>query len=498
MSQTANVDDVKALVLSFHPVIVMETVEEERARSLLYSVAGQLRMPLFEWSVTRGLTRAEEPNLLNRMTSNPLPLLQHISGLRLKAIFLLKDFSPHFGDPAVARQFRELADYFIQTRSTVVLCGETVSLPSEIEATAVRYKLQLPDRDELEGVVNNVLQSLGTDSLGALQLGPADREALLNALHGLTSNQARQAITYAIVKDRKLTAEDIPEILERKVQLIREGGLLEYYPEKDNPYQLGGFANLKAWLARARVGFTPEARAMNLSAPKGILIVGVPGCGKSLAAKVIAREWKLPLLKLDAGSLFDKYIGESEKNFRKAITMAESMAPVVFWIDEIEKSIATTAGSGEADGGLSRRLFGEFLTWLQEKREEVFVVATANDLSLLPPELLRKGRFDEIFFVDLPNPEEREAIFKIHLSARKQDPTQFDLSPLIAAAEGFSGAEIEQVVVAAIYRCLSQKRPLDTSLLLEEIRQTVPLSVTRREEIEHLRETASGRFVSVR
>ena len=498
MSQNTSVGDVKALVLSFHPVIVIETVEEERARSLLYAVAGQLRMTLFEWSMTRGLTRAEEPNALNRITANPLALLQHIAGLRLKAVFLLKDFSTHLSDPAVARQFRELDDYFIQTRSTVVLSGETVSLPSEIEATAVRYKLQLPDREELEGVVNNVLQSLGGDSFGVSQLGPADCDALFNALHGLTSNQARQAVTYAMVKDRKLTAEAIPEILERKVQLIREGGLLEYYPEKGNRYELGGFANLKGWLARARVGFTPEARAMNLSAPKGILIVGVPGCGKSLAAKVIAREWKLPLLKLDAGSLFDKYIGESEKNFRKAITMAESMAPVVFWIDEIEKSIATTAGSGEADGGLSRRLFGEFLTWLQEKREEVFVVATANDLSVLPPELLRKGRFDEIFFVDLPNREERDAIFKIHLAARKQDSARFDLTPLLDATEGFSGAEIEQIVVAAIYRCLSQKRPLDTSLLLEEIKQTVPLSVTRREEIEHLRETASGRFVSVR
>jgi len=496
VSQTTSVEDIKALVLSFHPLIVIETVEEERARSLVSSVAGQLRMPLFEWSVTRGLTRAEEPDLLNRMTANPLAVLQHIGGLRLKAVFLLKDFSPHLADAAVARQFRELAEYFTQSRSTLVMSGEEVTLPGEIEATAIRYRLQLPDRNELEAVLDNVVQSLGADSFGAMQLTPADREALLNALHGLTLNQARQAVTYAIVKDKKLTAEDIPEILERKVQLIHEGGLLEYYPQKDNNYQLGGFANLKAWLERAQVGFTPAARAMNLHAPKGILIVGVPGCGKSLAAKVIAREWKLPLLKLDAGSLFDKYIGESEKNFRKSISMAESMAPVVFWIDEIEKSIASTGG-GDADSGLSRRLFGEFLTWLQEKREEVFVVATANDLSILPPELLRKGRFDEIFFVDLPNHEERDAIFKIHLTARKQDPAQFDLNQLIAATEGFSGAEIEQAVVAATYRSLSQKQPLDTTLLLEEIRQTVPLSVTRREEIEKLREMASGRFVSV-
>ena len=212
---------------------------------------------------------------------------------------------------------------------------------------------------------------------------------------------------------------------------------------------------------------------------------------------MIAREWKLPLLKLDAGRLFDKFIGESEKNFRKAIALAESMAPVVFWIDEIEKGMVAVGGS-EADAGLSRRLFGAFLTWLQEKRQEVFVVATANDLSLLPPELLRKGRFDEIFFVDLPNSEEREAIWRIHLSLCKQDPQAFDLARIVSACDGFSGSEIEQAVVAALYRSLQLKRTLDTDLLLKEIRQTIPLSVSRREEIERLRETARGRFVSVR
>lgn len=495
LSQATSVDDIKTLVLSFHPVIAVESVEEERVRTLLMSVAGQLKMPFFEWSLTRGLTRAEEPNSINRMTAQPLALLQYLAGLRLRAIFLLKDFSAHLTDPAVVRQFRELAEHLTQIRSTLVLSGETVMLPNEIESEAVRYRLQLPDRDELESVLDNVVQSLG--AFRVTQLSPADREALLNALHGLTLNQARQTITYAIVHDGKLTVEDIPEILDRKAQLIREGGLLEYYPEKDNHYQLGGFANLKAWLARVHVGFTAEARALNLSAPKGILLVGVPGCGKSLAAKVIAREWKLPLLKLDAGSLFDKYIGESEKNFHKAITLAESMAPVIFWIDEIEKSIATT-GNSEGDAGLSRRLFGAFLTWLQEKKQEVFVVATANDLFILPPELLRKGRFDEIFFVDLPNAEERDAIFRIHLTARKQDPAKFDLRQVVEATDGFSGSEIEQVVVAAIYRALSLKRPLDTALLLEEVHQTVPLAVTRREDIARLRTLAEGRFVSVR
>jgi SpoVK/Ycf46/Vps4 family AAA+-type ATPase len=261
---------------------------------------------------------------------------------------------------------------------------------------------------------------------------------------------------------------------------------------------LGGFVNLKSWLERAKVGFTSEAKALNLTPPRGIMLVGVPGCGKSLAAKAIAREWQLPLLKLDAGRLFDKFVGESEKNFRKAIEMAESLSPIVLWIDEIEKAMAAGGGSGEADAGLSRRLFGAFLTWLQEKKQEVFVVATANNLSLLPPELLRKGRFDEIFFVDLPDDSERESIWKIHLGLRKQDVKKFDLLKIVSASDGFSGSEIEQAVVAALYRALHQKTPLTTDLLIEELTNTVPLSVTRREDIDQLRETAQGRFVNVR
>lgn len=228
------------------------------------------------------------------------------------------------------------------------------------------------------------------------------------------------------------------------------------------------------------------------------MLVGVPGCGKSLAAKAIAREWMLPLLKLDAGRLFDKFIGESEKNFRKAIEMAEALAPIVLWIDEIEKAMVAGGGNGEADAGLSRRLFGAFLTWLQEKKHEVFVVATANDLSSLPPELLRKGRFDEIFFVDLPDDTERASIWRIHLGLRKQDSAQFDLDKIVSASDGFSGAEIEQAVVAALYRALHQKTPLTTDLLIEELAHTIPLSVTRQEEIDALRQTAHGRFVNVR
>jgi SpoVK/Ycf46/Vps4 family AAA+-type ATPase len=279
--------------------------------------------------------------------------------------------------------------------------------------------------------------------------------------------------------------------------MISHEGLLEFYPPESNRWELGGFAGLKKWLAEARIGFSPQARALNLAPPRGLLLVGVQGCGKSLGAKFIAREWSLPLLKLDAGRLYDKFVGESEKRFGRATALAEAMAPVVLWIDEIEKAFASGA-SDSADGGLSQRLFGFFLTWLQEKSAEVFVVGAANDLMRLPPELLRKGRFDEIFFVDLPDTGERQEILHIHLALRKNDPAGFDLAALAAASEGFSGAEIEQGIVAAMYRALSHGQTLTTEAILAALKATVPLSVTRREDIEQLRREARGRFAMVK
>ena len=520
MALSTTVHDLRTLIRSSHPLIVIETVEEDRVLTLLQSVAAQERMPLFEWSITRGLTRPEERQSLSKLTATPLAVLQHLHGLTVEGIFWLKDLAPHLQDAAVARQLREVSQHFSRSRATCLVTGHPIALPLDLDQIAVRLDLQLPDRQELQTMLQSVLQSLGTRTSPrrpasttvvqsflnsmtapkAAHTGPSnqDCDAILRALQGLTLHQARQVITQCVVEDGVLSASDVQTILTRKVQAIKDGGLLEYYPLEDNRFELGGFVNLKSWLERAKVGFTAEAKALNLTPPRGIMLVGVPGCGKSLAAKAIAREWQLPLLKLDAGRLFDKFIGESEKNFRKAIEMAESLSPIVLWIDEIEKAMAAGGGSGDADAGLSRRLFGAFLTWLQEKKQDVFVVATANNLSALPPELLRKGRFDEIFFVDLPDTAERTAIWKIHLSLRKQNNAGFDLQKVVDASEGFSGSEIEQAVVAALYRALHRKQPLTTDLLLEEISHTVPLSVTRSEDINQLRAMAQGRFVNVR
>ena len=519
MALSTSVHDLRTLIRSSHPLVVIETVEEERVLALLQSVTAQERMPLFEWSVTRGLTRTDEAPTLSRMTATPLAVLQHLHGLTVEAVFWLKDLGPHLQEPAVCRQLREVAAVHNRSRATCVLTGQPITLPPDLEQLAIRLDLKLPDREELRSMLRGLLQSLGPRTSArprsttvvqsmlrsihetkSADRGPTSQDAgaILRALQGLTLHQARQVVAQCLVEGGPLSADDVQTILKRKVQAIKDGGLLEYYPLEDNRFELGGFTNLKSWLERAQVGFTEEAKALNLTPPRGIMLVGVPGCGKSLAAKAIAREWKLPLLKLDAGRLFDKFVGESEKNFRKAIEMAESLSPIVLWIDEIEKAMVAGGGSGAADAGLSRRLFGAFLTWLQEKQQDVFVIATANDLSSLPPELLRKGRFDEIFFVDLPDDAERAVIWKIHLGLRKQDSTQFDLGKIVSASDGFSGSEIEQAVVAGLYRALHRKTPLTTDLLIEEVTHTVPLSVTRREDIDALRQTAEGRFVNVR
>jgi hypothetical protein len=520
MALSTSVHDLRTLIRSSHPLIVIETVEEERVLALLQSVAAQERMPLFEWSITKGLARADGEPTLSRLTATPLAVLQHLQSLTVEAVFWLKDLAPHLQDPAVARQLREVAAGYSRSRASCVLTGHPIVLPPDIDKIAVRLDLRLPDRQELHAMLQSVLRSLQPrvsprrprsttvvqgilDSMHEsdnITPNPSadNHDAILRALQGLTLHQARQIVAQCVVERGTLSADDVQKILKRKVQAMKDGGLLEYYPLEDNRFELGGFANLKSWLECAKVGFTAEAKALNLTPPRGVMLVGVPGCGKSLAAKAIARAWQLPLLKLDAGRLFDKFVGESEKNFRKAIETAESLSPIVLWIDEIEKALVAGGGSGEADAGLSRRLFGAFLTWLQEKKQEVFVVATANDLLSLPPELLRKGRFDEIFFVDLPDEGEREAIWKIHLHLRKQDWAKFDLDKIVSASDGFSGSEIEQAVVAGLYRALYQKTPLTTDLLIEELTRTVPLSVTRREDIGQLREMAQGRFVPVR
>ncbi len=494
MSRRTSVHDLERLVLSFHSLIAVETVEEERVRSILQELAANLQIPFYEWSLTAGLHRRF--GIVLEGTKDPLSMLNRIDEIHDRdAIYLLKDFAPHLSNSNVTRAVRELVHKLGSSRSALVITGDPLELPRDMESVAIRFDLQLPDEKEIREVIRAVLDSVAARQKVHVELTKDDAQRLVRALSGLTLGQVRRIIAQAIVSDGKLAVDDIERVIRWKGEIIERGGMLEFFPLEGNNFELGGFGRLKTWLEHSRIGFTPEARALNLTPPKGLLLVGVQGCGKSLAAKFIAREWGMPLLKLDAGRLYDKYVGESEKNFRKATMLAEAMAPVVLWIDELEKAFGQ--GGGTEDGGLSQRLFGALLTWLQEKKQEVFVVGAANDLDRVPPELLRKGRFDEIFFVDLPTQEERKSILSIHLALRKQDPVKIDLDSVAAAADGFSGAELEQAVIAALYRALHRKEALTTDRLLEAVRSTVPLSVSRREDIDELRRTASARFTPV-
>ncbi len=400
----ASAHDLRTLVLSRHPAIVLATAEEERADALVAAVAADLQLPVWTWTVTRGLAAMDSHGGIHG-TTDLGQALQTIADLKGDALYVFKDLTRHLQDPKLCRLLRETLSAFAapHSMSTAILVGAAPEIAPELEPHVVHFDLRPPSRDEYRATLQSVMQSLADHQRARVELTPEDVEPLITALSGLTLNQARQALARVAIEDGALHRSDIAKIVELKAGALKEEGLLEYFPPADNPTELGGFGGLRRWLDRARLARTPQAAELNLPAPRGVLLVGVQGCGKSLAAKYVARAWELPLVKLDAGRLYDKFIGETERNLRKAIATAESLAPVVLWLDEIEKALAPNGGDG--DGGVSRRVFGSFLTWLQEKRADVFVVATANDLSILPPELLRKGRFDEIFFVDLPTPQ---------------------------------------------------------------------------------------------
>lgn len=410
----------------------------------------------------------------------------------------MRDLRPMLGDPEISRALRDLLDRIQASgrRTTVIVPGTHPELPAALADRLVHLRLGLPTRAEYREMVQAVCTSLNFSRAAHVGLAAIDYEAVVDALRGLTLNEARQALARAALENGRLDLDDLPRLVDLKARALQSDGLLEYHPPGDNPATLGGFERLHAWLRRARVGFSEQARALNLPAPKGVLLTGVQGCGKSLAAKAIARSWGMPLLRLDAGRLYDKYVGESERNLRRALEVASSLAPAVLWIDEIEKAVATGSG-GSNDGGVSQRLLGTLLTWMSERDDGVFLVATANDVFRLPPELLRKGRFDELFFVDLPGPAEREQILAIHLRLRRQDPAAVDLAAVAAATDGFSGAELEQVVVGALLDSLHRGEPAGTQAFLAESAATVALSTTRAEDIARLRETARGRFVPV-
>ena len=496
-STIGDVDLVRELILlirSRYGLICLETAEEERAESLLRHLADSMSLPFFIWTLSAGLQRADLEKTIYG-TTNPKQALDHIESINLAAVYHFQGLGPLLDDAVLEAKLVHLVRSFTKGEGALVLTGTDVKVPEAVKPHTAWLSLPPPARQDYAKLLLQICEDLKKKMQITVAMGKQSLSRLVNDLSGLTLLEAEKVLTKAIIEDGKLSPQALQRVLRAKKSIVEREGLLEYFPVQESLSDIADLARLKKWLIKRKAIIQEPDRAQRsgLTFPKGILLLGVPGSGKSLCAKAVAMEWGLPLLKMDPSSLYNKYIGETEKNFKRAMQTAEKMSPVVLWIDEIEKILAT---GEQEDGGVSLRVLGMFLSWLQDRKGDVFVVATSNDIERLRPEPLRKGRFDEIFFLDLPHPEAREAMFRIHLKRRGYDPGSFDLSRLAAATEDFSGAEIEQVVVAALYTAFSSDQLLSMQLLLDEADQTQPLARTRSEYVESLRAWAKERTVS--
>jgi hypothetical protein len=491
--------ELETLIRARYPILYIISSEETRVQALVLEIARRRQKKAFEWSYSTGIvpagTSIQSLKQPNPATKEPLAALDQVIEQVEPAIFIFKDFHPFLNKSnfAVVRKLKEIALHLKNSYKTIVLVSPTMEIPTELEKEITVLNFPLPAREDLSELLDKIIEDIKQFKQVAIELDDAGRERLLQAALGLTLGEAENVFAKIIVKSGRLSGEDVNEVFAEKQQIIRKSGLLEYCATSETFASIGGLTVLKEWLGKRALAFTQEARAFGLPAPRGILMLGVQGCGKSLCAKAVSTQWQLPLLRFDMGRMFGSFVGSSEENVRRAIAVAESVAPAILWVDEIEKAFAGSQGSGATDGGTTARVFGTFLTWLSEKTAPVFVVATANDISQLPPELLRKGRLDEIFFVDLPSREERAEIFRIHLQKRGRNPEEFDLAALAEASPEFSGAEIEEAINSALYDAFYAKQPLTTPHVQTALGQTVPLAKTMDEQISRLRSWAEGR-----
>lgn len=492
------------------PLLYIETGEEVRAISAIADAAAAQRnaRALWTWTSALGLTGPDGKSVAN--TANPARALQHIAGVQEPSVFVFCDLHAYFGsehragDPAIVRTVRETALEFRHgdVSRTLVITAPVRVIPPELDELTHLLDFPLPTAAEIRELLDTMIDNNASGG-GRIRVDADDaaREQLVHAALGLSMAEAENAFARAMVNDGRLSADDIGIVLDEKRQVVRKSGVLEFVKSDLDLGDVGGLNNLKRWLSRRDGSWLGDAREYGLPAPKGVLITGVPGCGKSLTAKATAASWGLPLLRLDIGRIFSGLVGSSEQNLRTAIATAEAVAPCILWVDEIEKGFSNTTGQG--DSGTTARVFGTFLTWMQEKRHPVFVVATANNIDVLPPEFLRKGRFDEIFFVDLPTAQEREAIWTLQIQARATEANglaeivsdRSAIAALVAASENHSGAEIEQAVVAALYEGYSARGIVTAAMLQHVVETMIPLAVTQAEEVQRIRGWATQRAV---
>jgi ATP-dependent 26S proteasome regulatory subunit len=484
-------EELEILVRAKYSILYVLSWEEQRVLEAVRVAGHELGREVHVWSLTKGM----QPPLTGRAAEqrSGLPAeVEALAGIHHgpdKAIYVLTDFHPYMSDHRVIRLLRDLSRRLRGKAQTVIILSPTLKLPPELEKEVTLVEFGLPDPAEIGHIVDDRLKDAATQSAD-ISLSQEDRERLIAACQGLTLGEIEDVLARSLVEKKRA---DVDAVLTQKKQIIRKSGILEYYPFTVEMKDIGGLDALKDWLQKRSDVFSDKAKEFGLPSPKGVLILGVQGCGKSLIAKSVSSLWGLPLLRMDVGKIFSGIVGSSEENMRKAIRVAESVAPCVLWTDELEKGFAGVQSSSFSDSGTTARVFATFLAWMQDKTAPVFLVATANDVTQLPPELLRKGRFDEVFFVDLPNERDRLEIFRIHIAKRGRKPSKFNLKGLAAATDGYSGAEIEQTVIAALFTAFSKGRDIRTSDLLAEAKHIVPLSRMMREEISELRDWAKLR-----
>ena len=483
--------DLEVMIDSRFPIIAIESQEENRVLQLLQRLARAHSQALFVWSAAEGLRGSQRAG--GGQSLDPTQALRFVDGGGPAGIYVLLDFHPYLANPVNVRLLKKIALDYDKTPRTLIFVSYSVPVPPELDKLTARFPLSLPDPAAITVIIKEEVHAWETAHPGTAVQG--EREAfdtLLRQLSGLCAEDVRRLVRQAIADDGALTMADIDRLVSRKHELLGRDSVLSFEIDTARFADVAGLANLKRWLEQRRDAFLGDAAALGLDVPKGIMLLGVQGCGKSLAAKATAGAWGVPLMRLDFGALYNKFLGETERNLREALKTSDAMAPCVLWMDEIEKGVATSGN--DSDGGESRRILGALLTWMAERTTRVFIVATSNNIEALPPELVRKGRLDEIFFVDLPDAAGREEILKIHLR-RRQDSAGFDLPALVQASTGYSGAEVEQAVVAALYTAHSEGQALATSHILAEMQRTRPLSVVMAERIAYLRAWAKDRTV---
>ncbi len=494
-------EDIDIFVKSRYPLIYLVSFEEERVITALSRLAQASKKELFIWSATQGIYSITR-NAAIKGTANPSNALEQIIEFKDRAFFVLKDFHYYMEDPfqqylenplQVRRKLRDTVLALRGSFKTLFILSPVLHIPRELEKDIVIMDFPLPDYKDIKEILERTLANVEKHYNLKFDIDDTLKEKIIKACLGMTAGEVENVFAKAIVNDKQFDEKDLSLIISEKKQIIRKAGMLEYFEVHEDFSNVGGLNGLKTWLKKRAGAFSEKARQYGLPEPKGLLLLGVQGCGKSLVSKCIASLWRLPLLRFDVGNIFGKYVGESEENLRKALRVAEALSPAILWLDEIEKAFAGAGGGSSSDSGLSTRIFGSFITWLQEKTAPVFVIATANSIENLPPELLRKGRFDEIFFVDLPTEAERAAIFNIHIAKRKRDAAEYHIGELVSLSEGFSGAEIEQAIISSMYDAFYENRDIQTSDIAKALQETVPLSQTMREKIEHLKQWAKLR-----